>query len=549
ALETMLRSNPYINIGCYSEGELPFLKILENIYTCSWAEVPSIGFISSNNEFVQTPIANRIDNLNEIPSPYLNGIFDNLIEARPEESWSALWETNRGCPFNCSFCTWGNATDKRIYTYNMKRVLEEVDWFSRHSIEFLFCCDANFGILKERDLQIAEKVVENNKKYGYPRAFSVQSTKNATRTIFELNKILNDAGLQKGVNLALQSVNEETLKSIKRSNISTKVYQELQKMFTDAGIPTFSDMIIGLPNETYDSFVNGVSSVIEEGQHNRIQFINLSILENSEMSVPEYQKKHGMIVQECKMVSHHTTLDDSNAIVEVEHLVVGTKTMPKEDWARLRVFCWMISLLHFNKLLQIPLILLNKSCALSYREMVEIFLVDNKDTPLISEILSLLNDKAMAIQSGNNEYIPSREWLNIWWPLDEFIFIKLCCEGSISQFYEEAGQAIMQYLKGKGLSISPQLIQEAIDLNAQMIKMPFISENTSVSTAYNILEVYEAALVGKDIPLNKGKYGYDIIRNRLVWNSWDEWCREVVWYGTKRGAYLYNYQPTPMKST
>ena len=540
ALEMMLRKYPYIDIGCYGEGEIPFVKILEHFYQQAWSEVPSIGFITSNDSFVQTPLANRISDLNEVPSPYLERVFDPLMKANPEERWAALWETNRGCPFTCAFCAWGTITKNKVYTYNLQRLFEEIDWFSKNKIEFIFCCDANYGLFKDRDLQIVEKVAENKKKYGYPMAFSVQSTKNATKTIFGLNKILNDAGLQKGVNLALQSVNEETLKTINRSNISAKTYQDLQRMFTDEGIPTFSDIIIGLPNETYDSLANGVSSIIEGGQHNRIQFINLSVLENTEMAKPEYQKEHGLILQECRMVSHHTSLDSDNKIYETEHLVIRTKTLPKEDWVKTRVFCWMTSLLHFNKLFQIPFVILNRVYSLSYKELVEIFLDDNNECPLISEIRSLFTDKALSIQSGECQYIPSPKWLNIWWPADEFVFIKLCHEVSISQFYEEAERAIIQYLEKSNLSFPRQLLHEAVNLNAQLMKKPFISENQEICLGYNLFEVYSAALVGKSLPLIEGKYCYEIVRNCELWKSWDDWCREVVWYGTKKGAYLYD---------
>jgi tRNA A37 methylthiotransferase MiaB len=508
-----------------------------------WAEVPSIGFINSNGSFVQTPCSERISNLDEIPSPYLGGVFDLLMKTYPEERWSALWETNRGCPFTCAFCAWGSSAKKKVYTYSMERLVKEIAWFSKNKIEFIFCCDANFGLFEKRDLEIVEKVAKNKKRYGYPVAFSVQSTKNATKTIFELQKILNDAELQKGVNLALQSLNEETLKSIKRSNISIGQYQDLQKMFTDEGISTFSDIIIGLPDETYGSFTNGVSSLVEGGQHNRIQFINLSILENTEMAKPEYQKEHGLILQECRMASHHTRvdLDSINNIYETELLVVGTKTMPKEDWVKARVFAWMTSLLHFDKLIQIPFVILNKTCSLSYRELVEIFIIESDQYPLISEIKSLFTNKALSIQSGDSEYIPSPEWLNIWWPADEFAFIKLCREATISQFYEEAERVIIQYLAESGLSLPTKLLHEAVNLNAQLINKPFAYENQRICLGYNLIEVYKAALVGINLPLLEGNYYYEIIRDSQSFKTWDSWCREIVWYGTKKGAYLYDF--------
>jgi len=49
-------------------------------------------------------------------------------------------------------------------------------------IEFVFCCDANFGILP-RDVDIARTIATKKSELGYPKAFSVQNTKNATERL------------------------------------------------------------------------------------------------------------------------------------------------------------------------------------------------------------------------------------------------------------------------------------------------------------------------------------------------------------------------------
>ena len=540
-MERLLRKYPFIDIGCYGEGEIPFVQILENFQEKAWSRVSSIGYIKPDNSFIRNDSADRISDLNQIPSPYLNGIFEPLMKANPEKSWAAMWESNRGCPFSCSYCAWGKDSKRTIYKYDMERLFGELDWFSNNKIEFVFCCDANFGLFKKRDMEIVDKVVENKKKFGYPKAFSVQSTKNATQTIFELQKKLNSAGLQKGVNLALQSVNKQTLISVKRSNISPVQFHGLQKMFTNAGIATFSDMILGLPEESYYTFTSGISNVIEGGQHNRIQFINLTILENTEMANPEYLEKFGMIVQECKMVSHHTRINTDNEITETQMLVVGTQAMPKKDWVKARVFCWMTSLLHFNKLFQIPLVILNKTYSLSYKQLIEWFLICDKQYPIISKIVTLFNEKALSIQSGDTEYVPSREWLNIYWPADEFVFIKLCSENILLEFYEEAKRVIIQNFQKSNISISENLLNNAITSNYRFIKQPFVKENKKVDLSYNILEFYQAALIGKDFPLTEGSFSYEILCSQDTWDSWPDWYKEVVWYGTKKGAYLYSY--------
>ena len=70
--------------------------------------------------------------------------------------------------------------------------------------------------------------------------------------------------------------------------------------------------------------------------------------------------------------------------------------------------------------------------------------------------------------------------------------------------------------------------------------MPFQDKNLKIKLSYNIWDIYKANLTGKNVPVEKGEYYYEIDRTTLKWASWDDWCREVVWYGNKLGAYLYS---------
>jgi radical SAM superfamily enzyme YgiQ (UPF0313 family) len=545
-LETMLRKHPFIDIGCYGEGEVPFLEILQNLPDASWERVSSIGYIDGAGKFVMTPAHGRIENLNEIASPYLEGVFDALMAENPDVAWSAMWETNRGCPFSCTFCAWGSADKKRIYHFDLQRLYKEIDWFSQHKIEFVFCCDANFGLFS-RDLEIARKIADNKALLGYPQVFSVQNTKDSKDKVFELQKVLHEAELQKGVNLAFQSLNPQTLKSIRRANVQIGIYRDLQQQFSRAGIPTFSDIIIGLPEETYDSLTHGISTLIEQGQHNKIQFINLAVLENTAMADSDYQEKYGLILQEVKMVSHHSGLSEKEDFFETQHLVIGTKTMPKADWLESRIFCWMLSLLHFHKLLQIPFILLNRLYGLSYRKLAEAFMTASPDHPCLSEIYGFLRDKAEAIQKGDAEYVPSERWLNIWWPVEEYLLIRLVATDMLPTFYREAEDLLSGLLSRESLKDWKDVLKESIDLNEQLIKRPFIDENIDLFFHYNTFDVYRDILTGKDASLKKDQFSYRISRNRESWHTWEDWLREVVWYGGKKGAFFYPCLPAGSK--
>ena len=537
--EVFLSQFPFIDIVCHGEGEQVFCSIVESYPSKDWGDIPSISYFDDNGAFINHPQAPRIKDLDIIPSPYLNGLFEALMLENPQNEWLSLWETNRGCPFSCTFCDWGSATASKVYRFELERLLAEIDWFADKKVEFVFCCDANFGILS-RDTQIAQYAADIKSRTGYPQALSVQNTKNATDRAYETQRILNTSGLSKGVDLALQSIDKNTLESVKRANISIETYEILQQRFTSDGVATFTDIILGLPGETYESYVEGVSKLIENGQHNRIQFNNLSILPNAEMGDPKYQQKHGMVTVPSEIINIHglrTTSEDD--VAEVQELVIATQDMPKEDWVKTRAFSWMIALLHFDKLLQIPLILIHQVCGISFRQLTELFMRKGINGDTISEINSFFTEKAKDIQSGGFEFCNSPDWLDIWWPADEYMFIKLCRENKLDIFYQEARELLKLFLDSQFIDFPTDLLDQSIMLNRELVKLPFQEEDTYITTSYNIWEFFQSVLVGKPILLDEVGCTYHINRAGFSWSSWEKWYREVVWYGNKKGAYLY----------
>ena len=87
----------------------------------------------------------------------------------------AMLETNRGCPYGCTFCDWGSATLSRIRKFDLERVNAELEWFAQNEYPASFIADANFGII-ERDVEIAEKIAELKSKYGYPKTVGARTT-------------------------------------------------------------------------------------------------------------------------------------------------------------------------------------------------------------------------------------------------------------------------------------------------------------------------------------------------------------------------------------
>ena len=260
--ENYLRDNDYIDFLTHRFGEEPTEGILESLATGkSLDDVPNISYRSEAGEIVTTAYAPQTGT--DYPSPYLEGTFDEIL--KDDIVFSALFETNRGCPNSCSFCDWGSLKSK-VRLFPMERVFAEIDWFVEHKIEFVFCTDGNFCLFN-RDEEIADYIVHCKNTYGYPKMFRVCFTKNKFDFVFDIGTKFFKNGLDKAQTLSFQSMNEQVLKNVGRKNISTEKFRELMLKYNEINISTFSELILGLPGETYETFCEGVNILIENGQH------------------------------------------------------------------------------------------------------------------------------------------------------------------------------------------------------------------------------------------------------------------------------------------
>ena len=237
-------------------------------------------------------------------------------------------------------------------------------------------------------------------------------------------------------------------------------------------------------------------------------------------------------------------LDDvptsTEEIYEHQQLVISTNSMPKEDWVKTRAFCWMSAFLHFDKIMQIPFILLHKLGDITYRELIEVFTMEQVQSfTVLSEINDSFINAAKRIQNGGSEFCESKKWLNLFWPDDELQLINLCTENRLEDFYFEAEALLNLVLKEKFIEVPKLLLHEAIQLNQSLIKHPFQKEDLEINFSYNIWEFYQNQLIGVDIPVEEKPSRYLIDRTTDTWSSWEQWCQEVIWYGNKKGAYLY----------
>jgi 2-(S-pantetheinyl)-carbapenam-3-carboxylate methyltransferase len=543
--EAFLREHPFIDIVCHGEGERVFLEILECAPTRNWQLIPSVSYLKPSGEFVSHPRAPRMQDLSQFPSPFLEGVFDPVMRANADLRWQSAWETNRGCPFACSFCDWGSAIAGKVYRFDMERVKAETDWFARKRIAHVFFCDANFGILT-RDIEIAHAFVESLERHNTRMSVSVQTAKNATDRCYEVQRILWDSGRAFfSATTSLQSVDAGALKAIKRDNISLESFHELQRRHLAHGVPTNTEIIVGLPGETYETFANGLAEVIRRGQHNYLNIYECQVLPNAEMASPFYQAQYGMELASVPMMDG--SLDaPADAITEYIDTVVATAAMPRAHWVRARAYAWAAQFLYFDRVLQLPFMLLAHEYGVSYREMFESFLdAPAEECPVCAELAGLFLETARAVQNGKPAMIPSRARLNQWWPPDAFALAALADDGKWSAFYAEAGQILCRLSAAHG-PVDPTLLSDAIALNRELFKRPRVSTGASLTVSAALLEYYETVLSGKPATLDRTPTTYEIHRTTTVWPHDDHWYRMIDDLQGNPAQYLYRAVAVPV---
>jgi radical SAM superfamily enzyme YgiQ (UPF0313 family) len=291
--ELFFAEHPHVDVTVRNEGEATFAGVLDALEmgrpdaVDALRDVPGLTFRTSSGALVRTDERERITELDILPSPYLLGLFDPFGSAQS----GAIIETNRGCPYGCTFCDWGSATLSRIRKFSLERVFAELEWSAQHQIDIASIADANFGIF-ERDVEIAQRIAELKREYGYPLTVAVNYAKNTVKHLRQIIEILADVEiLTEGV-VSLQSMDEPTLKIIRRSNIKLDKYNELSAEFRRSRLPLAADIMMGLPGSNPAAFRNDLQQCTDRDV--RVRANPTQLLPNSPMNDPEYRAEHGI---------------------------------------------------------------------------------------------------------------------------------------------------------------------------------------------------------------------------------------------------------------
>ena len=538
---------PFIDILCHGEGELVFNEILkEHMGGNDYGLIEGVTYNDRNNKKIfDVPRRTRAVELEDIPSPYLDGTFYDLM--MEDVMWQASWETNRGCPYRCTFCNWGSEYYNKIRKFSFEdRLKKEINWFSENKINLIFGCDANFGVFK-RDVDIAQALVVAKESTGYPKKFRVCNAKNSNERVFKISEILNKASMAKGTSVSVQSMDEDTLSAINRKNIGIDKFRDLMSRFNKSSMPTYTEVILALPGETYNSFIAGLDTLLHAGQHSQIYIYNCTVLGNSEMSAPEYVEEHKIETVEVPIFQSHVDIKASTQIQEMESIVIGTKTMPRQDWEKCSQYSWTVQTFHTMGLLQyIAIAFVNVyGCNYSdfYSSLVE-YAYKNRNSLFGIEVEN--SKKSLDSLLSGKEYgqlVPSYG-LDIFWPPEEASFLRL--SENIDIFYDEVSDFVEYFLEKFNFSADKDFLKNLLELQKEVVVNYRDEGQTSrILLNYNLDNYVRDIQSGLSTKLIK----YSNPKDCAISKSWKrieadnkkEFARNIVWYGRKGGKFINKF--------
>jgi radical SAM superfamily enzyme YgiQ (UPF0313 family) len=323
--ERFLDENPAMDIAVLGEGEVACAEILtaltaNNFTLDSLSNITGIVY-RGGSSIVRTAERQRLKDINVLPSPYLTGEFepwflDHVI---------AILETNRGCPYGCTYCDWGSATLEKVSKFDPARVSAEIDYIAEKRAQTIFIADANLGML-EQDIDYAAALVAAKARTGFPKRLYSNFAKNGGRRLMTVIKTLHEGGLLEAGIIALQTTDKDVLKAIKRDNIKTESYEKLMHYFTSEKIPMASDIMIGLPGQTIDSLQGDLQFCFDWKVSANGNFT--SMMPNAPMAEKSYREKFQIVA-------------------DADGLIASTSTFTREDMAYMKLY-YMVYQFHVS---------------------------------------------------------------------------------------------------------------------------------------------------------------------------------------------------------
>jgi len=215
------------DFGIVGEGEISFNDLIHNII--NGTKPPKIVYPN------KTPI-----NTNEFFSPLYE---KELVNYYLDQSGMLNYQTKRGCPHGCNYCSYPLIEGRNLRKQTPKFVVENLTRLKKDfNVDTLFFTDAIFNDNQGHYLKIAEQMIKEKCDIRWAAYFRPEKIKQA-----EL-KLLKNSGLY-AMEVGSDAACDSTLKGINKSFDFEDIFSFNENCNT-AGIPCAHFFMFGGPGET-----------------------------------------------------------------------------------------------------------------------------------------------------------------------------------------------------------------------------------------------------------------------------------------------------------
>ena len=297
-------------------------------------------------------------------SPYINQLPALLdIKEHSPNPLGIIFETSRGCPYACSYCDWGSLTMSKVHFYDIDRIRSELEVICKEvKPNYLFLADANFGIAK-RDPEIAKMIASMKQSYGAPKSFYYSVSKNNPARNFEIGKTLFEGGVVDNYIVSVVHTDRDVLKVNDRGNISTNKFRELSQKCVDNGLPTQTQLILGMPGDTKEKWFDNICETFEWGLHAETKPYWYNVLPNAPANNKQFWEEWDIQTQRVIFSQARLKADDE-LIDKTAEIIVQCKSFSKDDWIIMNKHARWLQALHNFALL--------RNVAMYYRHVLDV---------------------------------------------------------------------------------------------------------------------------------------------------------------------------------
>jgi radical SAM superfamily enzyme YgiQ (UPF0313 family) len=336
-----LADHPEIDLYILGEGDFlaaqvtrMFLDRGKSISSLLGSEIPSSIYRQPDGSVVVQKKEERLRDIDDIPSPWLAGVQDEFFDGK----LAPMIETNRGCPFTCTFCVQGARCYAKVHNYDLDRIKSELEYIARKikaaspAMGTLRIADSNYGMF-ERDIEISDFIGRLQREYAWPTYIDATTGKNRPDRIIKSVEKVNGALL---FTQAIQSMDEHVLENVRRSTIKLEAYEQIHTYMHKRGLRSNTDLILGLPGETLHTHLAAIHKLLN-AEFNQVHNFQLMMLKGSDLETMESRKMFSFETR-FRVLPKNVGVYGGKKVFDIEEIVVATDTLSFEDYLRARQY-------------------------------------------------------------------------------------------------------------------------------------------------------------------------------------------------------------------